>query len=113
MDRANFEQLKDQLKTNGVLKIKIISGSMSPIIKTNQNIIIKRSEREDLKRFDIIVFYQKKKLNCHYVHSLNTLINSDIVTRNLNGYFDLPVPEQDLLGICISHKINFWRKIRL
>lgn len=107
--RDKFERLKELPFFKGT----VITGSMVPVIKIGESITVEVGQK-DLKRFDIIVFYHDGKLICHYLWNLNQIVMPMLMqTRSLNGRKDYPIKPQDYLGKVVSHKINWWRKIRI
>ncbi len=112
-----FKKIREQLNSKGLLPIKIISGSMEPVIKVNDKVVIKKID-QPLKRFDIIVYKSERELVCHLVKHINQFMtegeNNLIQTRGLNSHHDdIPVHLDDVLGLVVSHKINVWRKLLL
>lgn len=115
--RMLFIKAKKLLKINGTISIKIISGSMEPVIRVNDQVTVK-SINEPLKPFDIIVYKNDRELICHYVKHINRHItqgdNNLVQTRGLNAFADdVPVHFDDILGVVVSHKISAWRKLLL
>ena len=111
-----FDKARNMLEKTGMIPIKIISGSMEPVIKVNQTVIITKVDRP-LARFDIIVFKGDQGLICHYVRHVNRIVTTDdndlIQTRGLNSkHNDVPIHRDQVLGIVISHRLNLWRKLR-
>ncbi len=112
-----FNQAKQVIETKGMVPIKIMSGSMEPVIKVNQNVIVSKP-KVPIARFDIIVFKGERELICHYVRHVNRHLkdgeNNLIQTRGLtNKHNDVPIHQDQVLGIVISHRLNLWRKLRL
>jgi len=93
---ADFIRLKKNLKPNS--ETMILSGSMTPWIKTNEVINLSPCLREDLKPFDIIVFWSPESeiLICHiYIEFRDGKIITKSLTRNVE---DPPLDPQFLLG---------------
>lgn len=108
MTREEFERLKAVPFFRG----KIVTGSMDPVIKIGEEIVVDVGCR-DFKRFDIIVFFQSDKLICHYLWRKNSIVKPVLYqTRALNGGYDLPVTEELCLGKVISHKLPLWRILK-
>lgn len=112
-----FDQARQMLEDKGMIPIKIISGSMVPVIKVNQTVVITKLTRP-IARFDIIVFKGDRELICHYVRHVNRYVtdgdNDLIQTRGLaSKQNDVPIHQDQVLGIVISHRLNLWRKLRL
>lgn len=106
-------ELFEQLKTKPVFKGKVITDSMEPVIHPGDEITVSVGEK-NLKRFDIIVFYQDEKLTCHYLWQKNKIIHPILLqTRNMKKENDLPVPESDYLGKVTSHRLSFFQRLKL
>ena len=109
LTREQFERIK----LLPLFKGKIVSDSMSPLIKVGEEIVVDVGA-QDLKRFDIIVIFIKDKLVCHYLWQINRIVKPILLqTRNMRGQLDFPVPEKDYLGKVMSHKIGFWKRLRI
>lgn len=94
-------------------KGKIVSGSMVPVIKIGETITIEVAA-QDLKRFDIIVFFYQDELVCHYLWNWNRIIPKPLFqTRNMQGQKDYPVSWDDFLGKVVSHRLSFWEKLKI
>jgi len=86
---------------------------MHPILKVGDIININRFEINDLKRFDIIVFWQNNQLNCHFLWATKEMNGENIyVTKSIKNprEFDVPIKASEVLGIC-EKKISTIRKI--
>ena len=106
--REDFEWLKKQ----PFHKLKVITNSMEPVIMVGESIVIVVGT-QDIKRFDIVVFFKNGKLICHYLWSVNKkCIPVQLQTRNIPGHLDSPFSDEDCLGKVISHKLSFWQKLR-
>jgi signal peptidase I len=102
-----------ELKTRPFFKGTLVSSSMEPVIKVGDNIVVEVNA-QNLKRFDIIVIYQDGKLIAHFIWSINKVVKPILYqTRNLLGHYDFPITEEDYLGRVVSHRITWFRKIRL
>lgn len=103
INREQFEALKSSPFFKGV----IVSDSMEPLIKTGDKIVVGIGDR-DLKRFDVIVFYNQGKLICHYLWAVNKIIEPILFqTRSLKyGGKDMPVSFDDYLGKVVSHRLS-------
>lgn len=111
MDIGEYLLLKNKLAKDGRINCRIISGSMEPLIMTNDFVDIEPLSGE-LKKFDILVFFQKDKLICHYVTHVN-LSDGKIITANLIGGEDLPFEKDQILGKVVNYKVGFWQKLKL
>lgn len=86
---------------------------MEPVIHVNEDIVVNVGEM-NLKRFDIIVVWLDGKLVCHYLWQMNRFVKPLLLqTRNMKGQLDFPVKEEDYLGKVVSHRISFWRQLRI
>jgi hypothetical protein len=108
------------IRLRGKVRFTAASGSMEPLIMTGSQIEVGPIDSfDDLRTFDILLFWNGERLICHYLWHINTLTNPDgertVVTRPLASYQgeDLPVPTGHILGRIISHKISFWRKLAI
>lgn len=112
MNLIDIEIIKAQLNKNLTVKIKIISDSMSPLIKTNEEImLIAYPKGTRLKRFDIIVFRYYEKIYCHFFWGKD--ISGNIFTKSLKNPkdFDVPIIENNIIGIVTHKKLSFFSKI--
>lgn len=109
LSREEFENLKSLPLYKG----RVISDSMEPVIMTGENIVVDVGQKE-IKRFDIVVVFIDGKLVCHYLWRMNRIIKPVLLqTRNMSGKLDYPVKEEDYLGKVLSHKLGFWRKLKI
>ncbi len=112
MNLIEIEIIKAQLKKDLPVKIKIISDSMSPLIKTNEEVsLISYPDGTQLTRFDIIVFRYYEKIYCHFFWGKDTFGN--IFTKSLKNPkdFDIPIAELDIIGVVARKKLSFFSKI--
>ena len=106
LSKADF----DKLKRLPFFKGKIVSGSMHPVIKIGDGIVVEIGNF-DIKRFDIIVFYSHGKLICHYLWTYNRVFTPVLFqTRSLFGNKDYPIDHDAYLGKVVSHKLSWLRK---
>ncbi len=107
------ENLKADILSRPFFKGRVITGSMVPVIKIGEDIVVDVKARE-LKRFDIIVFIQDKKLICHYLWNINQVVEPRLMqTRNMSGGLDFPIPEKDYIGKVVSHRMPLWRILKI
>ena len=100
-------------KNNPIFKGKIISDSMSPVIQVGETITVEVGQK-NLKRFDIIVFYDDEKLICHYLWRMNLLVTPILLqTRCLSGGMDIPMTFDNYLGKVVSHQLSLWWKLKI
>lgn len=109
LDRETFQEIKKL----PIHKGKVVTNSMSPIIKVGEEIVIDVGAK-DLKRFDIIVIYQNEKLICHYLWQMNKIVKPILYqTRNIWGQTDFPIEDKDYLGKVVSHHMSFFWKLKI
>jgi len=104
------------------LELNVLGTSMHPLYKSAgevANVEVLKGLK-DLRRFDIIIFWQNNSLIIHYFWSLNKNFNEDpdnplIVTRPLNPLraFDHPIYFDRILGRVKEKKIGFWLKLKI
>lgn len=110
-DNNDFNILKIKLQKEGSLKLNIASESMQPWIWKGSKIEIRPINSKDLKPFDIIVFFQDKKLICHFLYIKD---DTFLITKGLKSFkFDEKINYGQLLGICTSHKPNWLQRFFL
>lgn len=115
-----IKRLKKQLDIYEGVKLRVVTGSMAPVINPNDEIVVSsiNKMKRSLSRFDIVLFLWRDILVCHYVSHINQMKspdgNSFIITRGLNSPSeDLPVYKQNQIGIVVSHKIPWWLRLKL
>lgn len=107
------ERLKQEILSQPFFKGTIVSGSMIPVIQIGESVLVD-VKSQNLKRFDILVFIQEKKLICHYLWTKNKLVTPVLYqTRNMGGGKDYPFKEEDYIGKVVSHRLNFWQKLNI
>lgn len=107
------EKLKADILSRPFFKGRIVTGSMVPVIQVGEEILVE-VKAENLKRFDIIVFVQDKKLICHYLWTLNRIVEPRLMqTRNISGGLDFPIVESDYIGKVVSHHMPWWRILKI
>ena len=96
-------------------KLKIISDSMQPIIKIGDEIEIQPIKFNELKRFDIILFYNAHKPVCHFFWCINGINKNEFLTRSLKQpkFNDLPTPKNSLVGKVTNFKISLYYRIKI
>lgn len=113
-----FQLLKARLKEKGSFSATIISGSMLPLIKVGDIIEFVPVQTDQLKVFDIVVFWTNQMLVCHFVLKIKTVdFNSNgsrMVTMALaTANTDFPFLEERLLGKVVNFKLSFWMKFKI
>lgn len=107
------ENVKKKILAQPFFKGKIVSGSMIPVIAIGEEITVEIKARE-LKRFDIIVFVQNQKLICHYLWTMNKIVEPRLMqTRSMGGGKDFPISEDEYIGKVISHRLSWWNKLKI
>ena len=110
--RVLFEKLRE-LERYGRIDVRIVSGSMEPVIMTGETVGVEKLEGTP-KMFDILVFYQNDKFICHYFWKKNAHFDNagrNYVTRPLYSRgFDIPFARRQLLGRVATRRIGFWRR---
>jgi hypothetical protein len=117
---AEAMTVRESIRSEKHVGFTVVSGSMEPVIMTGSLIEVEPVESiDELRTFDIILFWNGKRLICHYLWHLNQLPGADgsriIITRPLTPKDgeDLPVAVEHVLGRIASHKIPFWRRVRI
>lgn len=89
------------------ITFKVVSDSMSPLIKINEFLKIS-NENKDYRPFDIIIFKRSSKLVVHYIWRNQIAFNQTVITRSLKKiYFDEePVHQNDIIGLVTNFKIG-------
>lgn len=105
----NFIQLKKSPRTS--VKANILSSSMEPWLRIDDQVTVKTAKAEELKPFDIILFWRKDIFICHVFLKID---NDFLITKPLHGKkIDPPSHTSNLLGIVTDPKFSFFQKIIL
>jgi hypothetical protein len=109
---TKFDAARERLEKDGQLLCTIVSGSMEPVIMTSARVTVVPLVPKDLRRFDILVFEQHGLLICHVFWKQNGIVDpsgrTTYSTFSIAGrgrYFDLPVPQDRIVGKVVSHTI--------
>lgn len=104
----------EKIKSTPIFKGVIVSDSMIPLLKVGDRIVVDVGNR-DLKRFDLIVFWNEDKLVCHFVWAMNRTVTPFLLqTRNLKKLGkDVPISWEDYLGKVVSHGFSPWERFWL
>lgn len=122
LDYQDFELTKKALNLKGELDVTIVGMSMLPLYPAEGHVAKLRPLKkiEELRRFDVIVFWQNNILISHYFWKKNEHFNDDandpyLVTRPLNPMksVDHPIKFEHILGIIPERKIGAWLKFRI
>lgn len=113
-DLFSFTKLKKRLHSSGKMSLEVVSGSMLPLIPVGSSIDI-RPIIDELKPFDIVVFWDGDKLISHYIwkkSAFKTQGKDVWLTRSLQNpeNNDLPVEEDRILGIIINFNLSGFQK---
>ncbi len=113
----DFKLLSLALEHRGQLEMRVVSGSMEPLIMTGELITIKKATAP-LKRFDIIVFWNGDRLICHYIQHINRMVSDDaqkvVITGGLKfSNVDLPCRSENILGIVSSHALSPLTRLKI
>lgn len=97
---------------------KIISDSMSPVLKVGQEVeIVPVLDFSQLKRFDIIVFKLGQDICAHFIWTKQNDLrtgNEVLITRSLKNpnNNDYPLYSDKIVGKILNHSIpQYWRII--
>lgn len=87
---------------------------MEPLINIGDEIHVHIGVK-DVKRFDIVVFYNSKdRLICHVMWRMNKVVTPVLFqTRSLNGAYDVPLSEELYLGKVVNFRLSWWWKLKL
>ena len=108
---VDFLSLKKNLKPN--TEITIISGSMSPWIKTNESVRLSPCKLDDLKKFDIITYWSSVN-EVFICHIFTEYRNKEIITKPLStNDEDTPFDPKYILGKVIKPQFRWYHKILL
>ncbi len=95
------ELLKETLKNNGELCLRVNSDSMKPLLSNNDEVFIENSTIEQLNTGDIVIIEQDDKLIVHRFWRMIKIDNRKkllLYGDNLIG-FDSPVEQEQFWGI--------------
>lgn len=108
-------ELKSAIRVRPV-SIRIVTGSMEPVLKVGATYVLVRHHFDKLKRFDLIVFWNGEVPVAHYVWHINKEFGQgQVVTRSLQSpdREDLPVGDDMILGRLDDVRLSFWFRIKL
>lgn len=101
---------------NSLLRFRIVSDSMHPLLRVGDEIVWEKINNPflDLKRFDLLLFKQDQILYCHFVWQIRPKSNV-IITRAYRYLWheDLPIAPECILGKVKNCQLNFWQKLRV
>lgn len=109
----DFLIYKNILSQKDKILIRIVSDSMAPFISIDEILEI-RPLSTDLKRFDILVFWQNDKLICHFLWKAH-IDNEYFFFKSLKypRQSDDSIDKRFLLGRVSHKKLNFYYKLKI
>ena len=122
VDHSAFIRALDFLRQHGKIFINVYGTSMLPLFKNEgeEVVVTSVSDWQEIKKFDVVVFWQNNILICHYFWRHNKYFNDDVsnptlLTRPLNPIkgFDHPIKFNQILGTVKSKKISFWTRVKV
>ena len=113
MSNLQFEKLYLILHNRSELRLRVVSASMSPLIKIGDEVIVKKVNISQLKRWDIIVFKKNKEIFVHCFWGYGRLNTDSIITRALAdlSHVDQGITRDDILGIVVNFSVPLYIKI--
>ncbi|MDW7680343.1 MAG: signal peptidase I [bacterium] len=103
-NRAVFDLLQQQLSANKNAVFRVISGSMAPLIRIGDRVVIKSTKSVSLSSGDIILYLNGNSFCTHRFVTITTKGEEQkLVTRGDRfRAFDAPVDQEKYLGKVIS-----------
>ena len=110
LSKEEFEQVKLKMKKDQIISVKIVSGSMKPLIQINERVFVQ--EKKSYDPFDVIIYHNVDgRLICHYIWGKSSFNPGHYLIRSLQGSgFDHPIPQERILGYAPKRKIDFKMK---
>lgn len=110
----DIDVLRKKLLVGDLVDLTVVSNSMVPIIKVQDVIQVKKVETKDLKPFDIILFYQGGRLNCHFLTKTDWQ-NNTFITQSYKNFPspDFPLKAENIIGIITNKKLNLWHRFKV
>lgn len=106
---SEYFELKKNLKDFG--QVKILTGSMAPLIGVNDIVQVQRIDPNEIKPYDIIVFWQEDKLVCHFFIRKE---DNKLIARGLNNKeHDNKIEEKYVLAKVIKPRVAPFKKFLL
>lgn len=109
-----FASLKARPRSG--LKFVVVTPSMEPVIMVGQQIIVETGRPP--KRWDIIVWWDGKKLICHVLWHINQVVTlageTVYITCPLRGSsLDLSIPSSQVLGTVSNFQLTWTWRLRI
>lgn len=113
--------LKSKIQSQGNLKVKVVTSSMTPLIQEDEVLTIHSWSQNisDLKRFDIILYVNENRQPvCHFIYKTffrqGMLREPFIITKGLSLKLpDKPVYQHQILGVAKEKQLSSWQKVRI
>lgn len=107
-----FAEIKNYLDSSNTIDIKVVTGSMKPVIKVNE--IVKVKKIDSLKMFDICIFRRTDGvLIAHFFFKQSLINENEVYFASLNPVVvDSPIEISQILGKVVNKKISLIYKIR-
>jgi signal peptidase I len=98
--------------TASQIVFRVVSDSMHPIIKINDNLIFESVAAKELKIFDIILFKRHQNLVVHFIWRNQIKHNQTIITRSLKSIYldEEPILATEILGRVTNFKFSKFSK---
>lgn len=99
-----------------IIQVKIVSGSMEPLIKTGEVINVRKLQRgEQLTPLKCYVFRAiDQEFTCHYFLKDSKLEPGKLIFRSLaSGEIDAPVSKNEVFGVAVNKKVGAWLIFKL
>lgn len=112
-----FHKIKEGIDDGHPYQFTVVTDSMAPLIQPPEQIIVVKHPESSYQKFDVIVFFEKERLVCHYISHINHLPSPEgeqvYITRGLkNTGTDYPVSKSMILGLVVSHRLSWLQKIK-
>ena len=96
------------------MNFKVISGSMSPLIKIGDMLIVS-AQQETYETFDVVLFKRSSKLVVHYIWRNQLERNNTFITRSFENIYsdEEPVAKDEIVGKVTNFKIGLLVKLKI
>ncbi len=107
-----FLFIKKKLNEQSSLKVKIISGSMEPLIMTGEEVVLE-SFQGDLVPYETYVYLnEENNLICHYFWKKSLLEPGHLLFRALlSSQSDHLVKKEFVLGKVKNKRVGWWQQL--